>query len=168
MSVMPRLIVLAMLCVGVLGAVACVDREVEEAPASEPETVAAEPPVQEPETIPETVVVEVETDAAPEPAPQTAQTIRDSFTPIYLEPGRYVATTRGYDSTLRGEDGQDWCSLWLDDETGGVVDHLRPLEASGTYTIGFSVSTRDGSGPFYVDESICGGPFSLTITSAPR
>ena len=56
MSVMPRLIVLAMLCVGVLGAVACGDRGVEEAPASEPvvvapvqevEPVVVEPPVQE-------------------------------------------------------------------------------------------------------------------------
>ena len=78
-----------------------------------------------------------------------------------------MATTTGYDTDLR-EASQDWCSLWLDDAVGGFVEQLRPLEASGTHTLGFSVSTDDGSGPFYVDESLCGGPFSLTITPAPR
>ena len=126
----------------------------------------------EPEPVPKPAP-EPEPTATPEPATGDAAdavpdvTVTDSYTGFSLEPGRYTATTTGADSFLQGEDG-DWCYLWIVDATGLHVAQVRPSEAVGTHTLGFSVSDYDGPGPFYVDESGCGGPFTAAIRAAPE
>ena len=128
---------------------------------SEPEPELAPQPVIEPEPAPEP-----EPAATPEPATSdAADTVTDSYTPFSLEPGRYIVTTTGADRTLQ-EDGQDWCSLLIVDAVGGLVASVRPLEAVGVHTQGFSVSDYDGPGPFYINESLCGGPFTVAIRAA--
>ncbi len=103
---------------------------------------------------------------APEPAPTTTAgvSVADSYTSFSLEPGRYTATTTGADLFLQDADG-DWCYLWIVDEEGSPVAEVRTLEAKGTHTLGFSIADYDGSGPFYIDDSGCGGPFTAEINA---
>ena len=147
--------------------------ENEEPPSVVPDAVVTPEPEPEPVPVPEPAP-EPEPTATPEPATGDAAdavpdvvegvTVADSYTPFPLEPGRYTATTTGADPFLQGQDG-DWCNLWIVDAMGGPVAEVRTLEAIGTHTLGFSVADYYGSGPFYIDDSICGGPFTAEINA---
>ena len=137
-------------------------------PAPEPATEEESSPAPGPEPEPKPGIGTTVPDAA-DPVPDVAGdvTVANSYTAFFLEPGRYVATTTGADSSLQGQDGQDWCSLQIVDVEGGYVgEEIRGLEAFGTHQQGFSISSRDGSGPFYIDDLFCGGPFTVVIRAA--